>query len=185
MGRDDAILTASPDQQSTRTMKNKDVDFPRIGFILGGIAVGLVAGWIWGPAMPGRGQALQLLTVFSLLFGMVMMAIISLGDSTKLFGTSWRAASEHGRRNRRSMQRYMALLYIYFLTVGLAFASSIISGPYPAVALGFDRAAIFVGAVAFVWSLAVPLAVYRRNMEQLDSEADRRLKRDTTEQKTS
>ena len=166
-------------------MKDKDIDFFRISLVLAGIGFGFAAGWIWGPAMPGSGQALRLITMFSLLFGIVMTVVISLGDPTKLFGTSWRSASEHRRQNRRSMLQYMVLLYMYFSIVGLAFASAVVSGPYPVVALFLDRVAIVFGAMALVWSLGLPVAIYRRNMEQLDSEIDRRWKRDTTEREAS
>ena len=164
-------------------MKVKDIDFPRIGLILIGVGAGFAAGWVWGPAMPEDKPVLRVATIFSLLFGMVMTVIISLGDPTKLFGTSWRSASVHKRENRQSMLRYMILLYMYFTVIGLTFASSIVSNPYPAFALLLDRASIAIGSVAFVWTLGMPIGIYWRNLKQLDREAEKRWERDTSEPK--
>ena len=156
---------------------NNKLNWPLVGFVIAGfIAIGVTA--VFGGSLTHKNtEALIILaTVFSVFAGFTIAIITVLGDPAILYSGSWRIASAHRRQLRRSLRRQAALLYVYLGVLGVTFAAALLSNietEYP-LARCFERAALSLGAGAFVWSLALPASIVKASIGRLDEEVDNR-----------
>ena len=156
---------------------NRKVDYGRIGFLLAGIAAGGATMCFGGPLTAGNTEALRILvTVFSILAGILIAVIAMLGDPRALYRGSWRIASAHRREIRRVLRRYKLLFYVYLVVITLSFAAALFGKTSSAVCVArwFERFALSLGAVALVWSFGLPAAIMKAQMERLDEEVSKR-----------
>lgn len=155
----------------------KTIDFYSIGIILGGLIAFSVT-LVFGELLTHKNTvALTVMaTVFSVFAGFTIAITTLLGDPGGLYPGSWRIASAHRRQVRRRLRRQAVLFYVYLLVLGLAFAAALLGNIKgdSELARWFERIALSFGAGAFVWSLALPLSVFRANVGRLDAEVDTR-----------
>lgn len=135
--------------------------------------LGFVAGCIVWRFASSSIEALRILvTIFSILVGMLIAILTISGDPKSIFPGSWRIASAHRREIRRALGRYTLLIYIYLIVIGLAFVGSLgIEFFYNKI---MERLALSIGAAALVWSFGLPIAIYQFQITQLDKEVANR-----------
>lgn len=160
----------------------KKISIGSVIIILAGIAAItvtalFVSGCFGKPTTCQNTNALMILaTVFSVFAGFTVAIVAVLGDPRILYSGSWRIASAHRRQLRHSLQRQAALLYVYLSILGLTFASALLStaDDCSLIADWFTRIALSLGAGAFVWSFALPVSIFKANLDRLDEEVKTR-----------
>ena len=87
-------------------------------FILGLLVILLTL--VFGESLTrGNKDALNIMvTVFSILAGIMIAVITVLGDPSALYGGSWRIANAHHREIRRRLGRLALLFYVYLMVIG-------------------------------------------------------------------
>lgn len=154
---------------------NREVAYRRVALgFCGIVAFGMV---LWLSGSEDHTEALRILvTVFSILAGMLIAIITMLGDPRALYRGNWRRASAHRREIRRVLHRYELLFYVYLVVIALAFAAALFgeSASDAAMARWLERCALSVGAGALVCSFGLPAAIIRAQMERLDEEVNKR-----------
>ena len=150
-------------------MKRK-VAYGRIVFGVTGLIVGCIVFW---RISYGSVEAIRtLVTVFSILAGMLIAILTMLGNPESIFPGNWRIASVHRRELKRLLRRYTWLIYIYLIVIAMAFAGSLdteFSGSKI-----MKRLALALGSAALVWSFALPNVIYRAQINRLDEEVNQR-----------
>lgn len=152
------------------------IDYVRIILIVAGVIVGVVVFCLstFLPAFNHNSLGL-LVTAFSVLAGIMIAIITMLGDPANLYRGSWRMASLHRRQIRRRFFRYEILFYAYLIVIGLACAAAVIDGVvWPETARWLARVALALGAATFIWSLGLPRAIIRTQMDRIGEEVERR-----------
>ena len=155
------------------------IDFRRTGLVLVGL-LAAVSTLLFGRSLTeGNIEALRILvTVFSILAGILIAVITMLGDPRALYPGSWRIASAHRRNLRRVLSRYQCLFYVYLAVIALAFVGTLFGriSCETEFARWFGRVALSLGAGALVWSFGLPAAIIKAQMERLDEEVRKRRK---------
>lgn len=178
MGGDDRILYQTSGWRAVRVV-NKRVDYSRLSLITGGLLAAGIVFFIYPIVHPVNHYAFGfVVTAFSIMAGIMIAVIATLGDPARLYRGSWRIASAHRRQIHRRLCRYELLFYVYLAVIGLACAAAIVDKiVWPGVRQWFARFALSAGTAAFVWSLGLPRAIIRTQMERLDEEVKRRRER--------
>ena len=155
----------------------REIAYGRVGFGLGGLAAFVMILWLGGSATEGNTEALRILvTVFSILAGILIAIITALGDPRALYRGTWRIASAHRREIRRVLLRYELLFYAYLVVITLAFSAALFReiASDAVIARWIERFALGIGAGALVCSFGLPAEIIRTQMERLDEEVNRR-----------
>ena len=160
----------------------KKINMGSVGVILAGFAAIIVTalfvtGFFGDPITCQNTDALIILaTVFSVFAGFIIAITAVLGDPGILYSGSWRIASAHRRQLRRSLQRQAVLLYVYLSVLGLTFAAALLGNveSCSVIADWFTRIALSLGAGAFIWSFALPVSIFRANLNRLDEGVEAR-----------
>ena len=155
----------------------RTIDYKRVVFILIGLALGILVLVFGDRITTGNSEALRILvTVFSILAGIMIAVVTAIGSPEDLYKGSWRIASLHRREKLRIINRYIVLFYVYLVVISLAFISALLGKvvshseliPY------VERATISLGVAALFWSFGLPSAIWRAQKDRLDEEVENR-----------
>ena len=137
------------------------------------IAAGPVAGVLAWVFTEGGTEALTILaTVLSILMAMLIGLTTLTGDPESLFPGSWRIASGHAREVGRVLRRYTLLACLYMVTIIAVFVASLNFDQY--IKWYAIKIAISIGAATLVWSLWLPIGIYRARKGLLDKAVESR-----------
>ncbi len=149
----------------------------RMFFLSLGLAGGAVTFYFSDPAVVGNTEALRILvTIFSILAGMLIAIVTLLGDPSALYAGSWRVASAHRRERLRVLARCEWLFYIYLCVITMAVIAALVVKftPDNALAHWFERGALSLGVAALLWSFGLPRLIIKAQRDRLIEEVDRR-----------
>ena len=148
----------------------------------GRLAYGLLAflagfaGSYWGqPLIHGNTDAISLIvTVYSILAGLLIAVITVLGNSELIVRGSWRSAAYSKQAIKRRLLRHRLLFKIYLTTLFLIFVSMLLGDKLSTVKAWLEHTYLFLAIVAFVMSMSLPSSLLNIQEEMLDSEIERR-----------
>ena len=141
------------------------------GFVAFGVTMYFGDAIVTGDA----GSVRVVVTIFAILTGFILAIITIAGDPGRLYLGSWRVASAHRRQIKRSLLRYQLLFYVYLIVLAGAFATTIAQSVAPSgwVAHWLERFTMSACVAAFWWSLGLPTAHVRSQVDRLDQEVKR------------
>ena len=155
----------------------KSIHYPRIAFILTGLVLGVVVLIFGDEVTTGNSEALRILvTIFSILAGIMIAVISAIGTPEDLYKGSWRIASLHRSQKIRLLSRYILLFYVYLVVLSFAFASALLGKivSHSELISFVERATISLGVAALFWSFGLPSAIWRAQKDKLDEEVEKR-----------
>ena len=157
---------------------NKEtIDYKRVVFILMGLALGILVLVFGDRVTTGNSEALRILvTVFSILAGIMIAIVTAIGNPEDLYKGSWRIASLHRREKLRIISRYILLFYIYLVVISLVFISALLGKvvSHSELIPHVERATISLGVAALFWSFGLPSSIWRAQKDRLDEEVENR-----------
>ena len=124
-----------------------------------------------------------LAAVLAILTGFLITTTTIFGDPRSVVGENWRVASIDRRATRRELKRFVVLLFAYVGTIFFSFLSFLLSIAEVDVKLR-DWAvhiALCLGTTSLVWSLCLPLAIYKALMKRINLEVNSRRRPDSHE----
>ena len=159
-------------------ISNKEsIHYPRVVFILTGLVLGVLVLVFGTKVTTGNSEALWILvTVFSILAGIMIAVVTAIGNPEDLYKGSWRIASLHRRQKLNLLTRYTLLFYVYLVVVSLAFISTLLGKivSHSELIQFVERATISLGVAALFWSFGLPIAILRTQKDKLDEEVEKR-----------
>lgn len=145
-------------------MNRQKVDWLRILYAVGAMAIGGAVGWLGQPLVHGNSDATGVLVnTFSILAGFLIAVMTILGEPSLYRGRSWRsdAVRRSNVYNRLVRQRFV--FHLYLTTLGLIFLSTLLSKVDPATHLWVPQALLWTerlylgaGTFAFLISFKLP-----------------------------
>ena len=138
-----------------------------------------VAVVLWGglityflqPYIHGNQDAINLIvTVFSILAGILVAVITFVGDPNSLPQGSWRVARRASTRTYNRLTRKKQLFSLYLLTLVLIFGAVLIKGKHPEIELWIERIYLFLAICAFIVSFRLPAALMQLQGERIEQE---------------
>lgn len=161
-------------------MKNKISYSKIVAFILI-LIVSATFAFYAQPLMHGNEAAINVIvTVFSILAGFLVAIIAVVGDPALLPPGSWRSAEIERVRLDRRLIRHRTLFMAYLLTLGLVFLSLLASKSYSLFNIWLERVYLFLGMLAFVYSLRLPGVLIDAQRERINSIIENRRELDKT-----
>jgi type IV secretory pathway VirB2 component (pilin) len=131
------------------------------------------------PLIHGNDAAVNVIvTVFSVLAGFLVAIIAVVGDPALLPPGSWRAAEMDRDRLDRRLVRHQALFMSYLVTLGVIFMSLVVSKSVPSLGAWLERIYLFLGILAFLYSLRLPSVLIATQRERIDSIIESRRKQE-------
>ena len=155
----------------------KSISYSRVAFILIGLVLGAVVLIFGGEVTAGNSEALRILvTIFSILAGIMIAVISAIGTPEDLYKGSWRIASLHRSQKLILLYRYILLFYVYLVVLSFAFLSALLSNvvSHSELISFVERATISLGVAALFWSFGLPIAILRTQKDKLDDEVEKR-----------
>ena len=139
----------------------------------------LVVAYYSQPLIHGNDAAVNVIvTVFSVLAGFLVAIIAVVGDPSLLPPGSWRAAEMDRDRLDRRLVRHQALFMSYLVTLGFIFMSLLVSKAIPSLGAWLERIYLFLGILAFLYSLRLPSVLIATQRERIDSIIESRRKQE-------
>ena len=160
-------------------VNSESIDYRRVAFILIGIALGMITLVFGDKLTTGNIEALRILvSIFTILAGIMIAVIIAVGAPENLFKGTWRIAKLHQWQKEIIIYRYILLFYVYLVVISLAFISALLAKvtTHSELISYVERITISVGVSALFWSFGLPAAIFRAQKEKMDQEVDRRMK---------
>lgn len=154
----------------------------RAAFVIGCFVIGAIVSYYWGPYIFDNTDAVGIfVTVYTVLAGFLVAVITVLGDPGLLPSGSWEGAENHRDEIEGRLLRYNYLFGLYLLTIGVVFVGTLLAKA-PAKVVSDDikhwvaYAHLFLGASAFLLSLALPKMLIDVQRKRVDAEIKRRRK---------
>ena len=149
----------------------------RIAFVVFCLAAGACASFYGQPFVHDNADVVLIVTtVFTVFAGFLVAIIVILGDPALIPEGDWKIAE--GRRDgiENTLIWHNYLFVFYLLTIALVFTSAVVKkAPISEdIKCWIDRAYLFFGVSAFLFSFALPPALQRIQMGRLDREIERR-----------
>jgi len=110
-----------------------------------------------------------IVTVFSILAGFLVAIIAIIGDPALLPQGTWRIAELEQKKIHRRLIRHQWLFMAYLITLASIFLSLIFQKICPALSLWLERLFLFLGFIAFTYSLFLPNALMKVQKEKIDA----------------
>jgi hypothetical protein len=121
------------------------------------------------PLIHGNEAAINIIvTVFSILAGFLVAIIAVVGDPALLPPGNWRVAELEREKLDRRLTRHKALFMSYLITLGLVFLSLLAAKSVPSLGHWLERIFLFLGTLAFLYSLKLPGALIETQRERID-----------------
>lgn len=156
-----------------------NVDWSRIGFFAGALAISVTAGWLGQPLIHGNNDAIGVIVnVFSILAGFLVTIMTLLGEPSLFRGRSWRAEAVRRSNVYRRLIRHKWLFIAYLLVLGLIFATSLVTYKYPehCTVIWLERIYLSLAALAFIMSLVLPGRLMNLQLARFDEMVENRRK---------
>ncbi|MYC67252.1 MAG: hypothetical protein F4X12_13060 [Acidobacteriia bacterium] len=157
---------------------NTKTAWPRAALILTSLAAFTVTMIYGKPVTDSNPESLRILvTIFSILSGMIIAIITLTGDAKFLYMDNWRTANIHRRMIIRRLNRYKFIFHIYFAVLTLAFLVAFLgridSEEIAQFCKSCERLTLSIGAGALVLSFGLPSIIVDAHKERLDDEVER------------
>jgi hypothetical protein len=116
-------------------------------------------------------------TVFSVFAGFLIAIIAIIGDPIMIHEGSWRIA-EAGRDDVRGrLWWHISLLFIYLVTLALLFVGVVLEKALDCdnkIKMFVEWGYLFFGITSFLFTFALPIALFRMQQARYDAEIERR-----------
>jgi MFS family permease len=122
------------------------------------------------PLIHGNDAAVNVIvTVFPVLACLLVAITVMVGDPSLVPPGSWRVAEVYRGRLDRRLARHQTLFMSYLVTLGLILISLLTSKTAPALSTWLERMYLFLGILAFLYSLTIPSVLITVQKERIDS----------------
>jgi hypothetical protein len=116
-------------------------------------------------------------TVFSVFAGFLIATIAIIGDPIMIHEGSWRIA-EAGRDDMRGrLLWHISLLFVYLVTLALLFVGVVLEkalDSHDRIKIFVEWGYLFFGITSFLFTFALPIALFRMQQARYDAEIERR-----------
>jgi hypothetical protein len=155
-------------------MKDK-LSFRRIATLVCVLVISFFVAQYCQPLIHGNEAAINIIvTVFSILAGFLVAIIAVVGDPALLPPGNWRVAEQERKKLDRRLTRHKALFMSYLITLGLIFLSLLAAKSIPSLGYWLERIFLFLGSLAFLYSLKLPGALIETQRERINLIIDQR-----------
>jgi hypothetical protein len=138
-----------------------------IVYVVLSCGIGAFAGYFGQPLVHTSDRAVNVIvTLFSVLAGFLVAIVTLIGDPTIYTGRTWRVQELALDRIRKRLDRQKVLFFIYLLTLGLVFLSTLIPKQFTVAVFWSERAYLAIAVLAFMLSLRLPGALMKIQMER-------------------
>lgn len=154
------------------------IDRQRIGIFIFATILGMAVAWFGQPLIHNNERAVNVIvTTFSILAGF-LIAIMTIISDPSVFGRrTWRAA-EIGRKSvYQKLVRQKWLFVAYLITLALIFLESLLIKRYTEISLWLEHIYLFLGTVAFIFSLRLPSTLMNIQIERHEQFIDHKRKK--------
>jgi hypothetical protein len=155
------------------------INWPRVCGIVLAATVSCVAGWYGQPLVHGNAEASRIIvTVFSILAGVLITIMTLLGEPGLYRGRSWRSDAVRRSNVYRRLTRQKILFSLYLITMALIFIASLFKGDYGNVVVlrYIEFAYLSLACMAFLMSLTLPGRLTSLQLARFDEMVDARRK---------
>jgi hypothetical protein len=157
-------------------MKNR-IAPKKVALLIVVLAISFLVAQYCQPLIHGNEAAINIIvTVFSILAGFLVAIIAIVGDPALLPPGSWRVAELEREKLDRRLTRHKALFMSYLITLGLIFLSLLAAKSIPSLSYWLERIFLFLGTLAFLYSLKLPGALIETQRERITLMIDQRRK---------
>ena len=149
------------------------IDYWKITRTTIGIVVAASIAYFAQPGYHDNSNAVQVVaTVFSVLAGFLVNVMVLSSDEKALRGSNIRQDKVYLELLRKDLRRHQNMFSLYLVVLMFAFAGSLmsptISQPIETWRLWVERAVIFFGTLAILWSFRLPGYLMRRHLDILN-----------------
>jgi len=120
---------------------------------------------------------LIVVTVFTVFAGFLIAIITIVGDPALIPDGSWRAAEGGRLRMEQRLATHVALFFLYLVTIALLFVGVVLDkalSEHNLWKIWIDRAYLFLGVSSFLFTFALPIAMFQLHAARYDLETQRR-----------
>ena len=162
-------------------MKFSDItiDWPRVfGFALAAV-VSCIAGWYGQPMVHGNAEASRVIvSVFSIMAGVLITIMTLLGEPSLYRGRSWRADAVRRSNVYRRLVRLKILFILYLVTLALVFLANLFKGDYGnlTVLRYIEFTYLSCACMAFILSMTLPGRLTSLQLARFDEMVEARRK---------
>ena len=150
-------------------------------FVISVVASGFFA-YLAQPKYHDNANAiLVVVTVFSVLAGFLVTVMAILADERSLRGSNWKQDAVYFALIKKDLRRHRDMFYLYLLVLSIAFIASLnFKDACEIWQTWVERAVVFFGSLAMVWSFRLPGSIMRQHLENLDRKIKERRQKDGT-----
>lgn len=136
--------------------------------------VAAAAGGVCGqPLIHGNESAVTLIvTMFSLLAGLLVGILTLVSDPALLPTSTWRAADKVKGALFVRMRAHRLLFLVYLSTLAAIFAASVLQARAPVVVKWLETAYLSLSILGFIYSFTLPWSLARLQRERLEGLVD-------------
>ncbi len=156
------------------------IDCWKIARVAASIAVATLFAWLAQPGYHDNPNAMQIVaTVFSVLAGFLVNVMVMSSDERALRGSNIRQDMVYLELLRRDLRRHRNMFVLCLVVLMCAFTASLTKTPQHSEPpeywrLWAERAVIFFGTLALLWSFRLPGYLMRRHLGLLSRRLDER-----------
>jgi len=137
-----------------------------------------IAAYYGQPFMHGNADAvLVIVTVMTVFAGFLVAIITIIGDPALIPDGTWRVAENHRENIEKRLITHLWLFVWYLIAIGFLFVGTLLDKT-PTVPeetrLWIERAYLFFGTSSFLFTFALPKALWKFQMARIEAEIQRR-----------
>ncbi|NKF51381.1 hypothetical protein G3R49_12515 [Shewanella sp. WXL01] len=153
------------------------IDGQKVSLAIAVILWSILGSYFAQPLVHGNDSATTLIvTVFTVLAGVLMAVITLIGDPKSLPSGSWRKAELAYQRTYNRLMRHKWLFLLYLWVLALIFLSILFKGKLANYQSVIEYIYLFLANVAFILSLRLPSSLLAIQLERIEYEIEQRRK---------